>query len=121
MDSNRSSSGPEGTTGSAEGVIAIVRIAKSATELPGREAKTWCTIVTAPSLGPQGDATKSLEASSQRLSISGISLQTRPKARQKSNKKENSLRERITLKASSQQLGPETLGGQFQHFDGKQI
>jgi len=105
MDSNCSSSGPEGTTGSAEGVIARVRIAKSATELPGREAKTWCTIVTAPSLGPQGDATKSLEVSSQRLSVSGNSLQTRPRARQKSNKKENSLRERITVKVSSQQLG----------------
>src|SRR3974377_83469 len=97
MDSNRSSSGPEGTTVSVEGVTSIVPIAKSATELPGREAKTGCTIVTAPSLGPQGDATKSLEASSQRLSISGISMQTRPKARQKSNQNEHPLRERITV------------------------
>src|SRR5215472_8465890 len=113
MDSNRSSSGPEGTTGSAEGVIARVRIAKSATALPGREAKTWCTIVAAPSLGPQGDAVKSLEASSQRLSISGISLQTRPKARQKTNNRENFLRERITANVSSQQSGLKLYAASF--------
>jgi hypothetical protein len=105
MDSNRSSSGPEGTTGSAEEIIARARAVKSATELLRGEAKTWCAIVTAPSLGPEGDPTKSLEVSSQRLSVSGISLQTKPKARQSSNRIENSLTERISVKVPSQQLG----------------
>ena len=104
MDSNRSSSVAEGTAGSAKGIIVIARSAPSATELSGRGAKTWCAIVTAPSLGPEGDATKSLEVSSQRLSVSGTSEQARPRARHKSSRMENPLRERISAKVSSQQL-----------------
>src|SRR6476660_2501768 len=105
MDSNRRSSGPEGTTGSAEEIIARIRTAKSATELPRREAKTSCAIVTAPSLGAAGDSTKSLEVSSQSLSISGSSPQTRPRARLKSKRMGNSLKERISVEVSSKQMG----------------
>ena len=101
MDSNRSSSGPEGTTGSAE-IIARLRNATSATELPQREIKTWCVIATASSLLPESDPTKSLEASSQRFNVSGISLQTRPKATQRSKRIQNFLTDRISAKVPSQ-------------------
>src|SRR5262245_38416209 len=102
MDSNCSSI-PEGITGSAEGIIAIARTAKSTSELPGGEAKACSVIVAAPSLGPECGATKSLEVSSQRLVDSGISEQAKPKARQKSSRIENPLRESISLRVPSQQ------------------
>src|SRR5579863_3223771 len=106
MDSNRNSSGPEVTAGWAEGTSARARSAKSPTEQPWRAAKIWCAIATTASLGPEGDPTKSLEVSSRRLSVSGISLQTRERAREKSNRIENALiGQLISVTASSQQLG----------------
>lgn len=92
MDSNRRSSEPE-IVGSAEEFVARLRNSRSATELPRREIKSSCAICAAPGLGQEGDATKSLEVSSTRFNISGMSLQARPKARQRIM--QNLVRDRI--------------------------
>jgi len=98
MDSNRSSSGPQGTTSSAEEITARFRNATSARAPQRGEIEIWCVIRKAPSLGLEGDPTKSLEVSSQSSNISGISLQTRQNTRQKIKSMQNLLSLVISIK-----------------------
>jgi hypothetical protein len=94
MESNRRRSGPEGSAGCLQGMSGRLEgVTVGAASCRGFASRR--AVCTLPILGPGSDTRKSLEVSSYSLSDSGISLQIRPKASEKTRRRQNLPRNRI--------------------------
>lgn len=94
MESNRRRFCPEGSAGWAQRMSGrLGNVAVGAASCRGFASRR--AVCTLPILGPGPDTRKSLEVSSYSLSDSGISLQIRPKASEKTRRMQNLPRNRI--------------------------